>query len=258
MARIISIANQKGGVGKTTTSVNFSACLAAAKKKVLLVDLDPQGNATSGLGFDKDEISPTIYELLIGKCSVEEAIQPHPTLANLSMICSNIDLVGVYNDLSRDPKKYFRMKTFLTQIKEDYDFDYIVIDCPPSLGTLTVNSLIATDELIIPIQCEYYAMEGVSLILKTLKKIKAKVNTKIQLFGLLLTMYDGRTRLSAQVESEIRKHFKERVFETKIPRSVRLAEAPSHGKPIILYDIRSTGSVAYMQFTEEVLKRYEQ
>ncbi len=256
MSRIISIANQKGGVGKTTTSVNLAACLAAAGKKVLLLDLDPQGNATSGIGFNKDEISPTIYEMLIQKATPQETIRQHPFIENLFIIPSNIELVGSHNDLHNDPKKYFRLKNILKEMNHNPKFDYIIIDCPPSLGILTVNALIASNDLLIPIQCEYYAMEGVSLMVKTLQKVRQKANTSLNLFGVVLTMYDIRTNLSKQVEQEIRKHFTDRVFKTVIPRSIRLGEAPSHGMPIILYELRSTGSQAYIQLTEEVLQRY--
>lgn len=256
MSRIISIANQKGGVGKTTTSVNLAACLAAAGKKVLLLDLDPQGNATSGIGFNKDELSPTVYEMLIQKATPLETIRQHPFINNLYLIPSNIELVGAHNDLHQNQKKYFRLKHALQELRNKNSFDYILIDCPPSLGVLTINALIASHDLLIPIQSEYYAMEGVSLMVKTLQKIRQKANTSLNLFGVVLTMYDVRTNLSRQVEEEIRKHFSDRVFKTVIPRSIRLGEAPSHGMPIILYELKSAGSQAYIQLTEEVLERY--
>ncbi len=256
MSRIISIANQKGGVGKTTTSINLAACLAASGKKVLLADLDPQGNATSGIGFNKDDLSPNIYEMLIQKAAPEDTIRRHPFIKNLHIIPSNIELVGAHNDLHDDPRKYFKLKHSLQKLLANHNFEYILIDCPPSLGILTVNAMIASDDLLIPIQSEYYAMEGVSLIIKTLQKIRKKANTSLNLFGVVLTMYDMRTNLSRQVEEEIRKHFTGRVFKTVIPRSIRLGEAPSHGMPIILYDLRSAGSQAYIKLTEEVLERY--
>ena len=259
MTHIIGILNQKGGVGKTSTAINLSACLAALKYKTLLVDLDPQGNATSGIGFDKNEIYPTIYELLREEVKIEDTLKKHPMIPNLWLMPANINLVGIHKELANDAHRYVKLKKILRNLNNsniEDNFDFIIIDCPPSLNLLTVNALISVKDLIVPIQCEYYAMEGVSAILKTIKQIKSKANPELKLLGLLLTMYDARTNLSKQVAEEMRKYFKDKVFKTVIPRSVRLGEAPSHGLPIIFYDLKSSGAIAYIKFTEEVLKRY--
>ncbi len=249
MAKIIAIMNQKGGVGKTTTAVNLSSCLAAAEHKTCLIDMDPQANSTSGIGLEKD-IEPSIYDVLIGSKSIHEAIQP-TELGYLNIVPSSISLVGAEIELVNMMSRESRLKSALTQINNDYE--YIIIDCPPSLGILTINTLTASNSIIIPIQCEYYALEGLSQLVNTINLVKENLNPSLKIEGVLLTMYDGRLNLSRQVSDEVRKHFHEKVYETVISRNVRLSEAPSFGKPIILYDILSTGAENYMSLTKEVL-----
>ncbi len=241
--------NQKGGVGKTTTAVNLSSCLAAAEHKTCLIDMDPQANSTSGIGLDKD-IEPSVYDVLIGNKSIHEAIQP-TELGYLNIVPSSISLVGAEIELVNMMSRESRLKSALTQI--DNDYEYIIIDCPPSLGILTINTLTAANSIIIPIQCEYYALEGLSQLVNTINLVKENLNPSLKIEGVLLTMYDGRLNLSRQVSDEVRKYFNEKVYETVISRNVRLSEAPSFGKPIILYDILSTGAENYMSLTKEVL-----
>lgn len=253
MARIIAVSNQKGGVGKTTTAVNLAACLAAAEKKVLLVDMDPQANAGSGLGISVEASQTTMYQVLVDEVPLKTAIL-HTELKCLNIAPANQELIGAEIELVTAIGREVRLKDALDQVRDLYDF--IVIDCPPALGILTVNALTAADSVLIPMQCEYYAMEGLSQLLKTISLIKRRLNPELAREGILLTMYDRRNNLCHQVEQDIRSHFGGEVFESVIPRNVRLSEAPSHGKPVILYDINSTGSVAYMDVARELLRRH--
>lgn len=252
--KVIAVANQKGGVGKTTTSINLAACLAAAGKKVLLFDLDPQANATSGLGLEKAEGAST-YRPLLGEGTLLEKIKP-TEFERLEIIPSEVDLCAADIELSRMENHLFRVKETLQPILDSQRFDFILIDCPPSLGVLTLNAFAAADSLLIPLQCEYYALEGISMINRILGQIRdGGTNARLELIGVVMTMFDGRTKLSQQVVSEVRQHFGDKVFETVIPRTTRLAEAPSFGKPIIHYDKYSAGAAAYEVLTQEFLKR---
>lgn len=255
--QVIAVANQKGGVGKTTTSVNLAACLAALGQNVLLIDLDPQANATSGLGLEKTE-GQSAYASLLGEGNLEEKIVP-TAYERLSIIPSELDMCGAEVEMSRLENHLQRFRAALQPIREGARFDIILIDCPPALGVLTLNVFAATDWLLVPLQCEYYALEGISSINRIISQLKeGGVNPDLKLLGVLMTMFDGRTRLAAQVVSEVRQHFGDLVFETLIPRTTRLAEAPSFGKPIIYYDKYSMGASAYEVFTEELVKRLRQ
>lgn len=254
MGRIIAIANQKGGVGKTTTAINLSACLAEAGQKVLTVDFDPQGNATSGLGFEKGYMDKTVYELLMGECRLEECII-REVQENLDVLPSDVNLAGAEIELLDEPEKEALLKKELEKIEKDYDF--IIIDCPPSLSLLTINALTASDTVLVPIQCEYYALEGLSQILQTVELVKKKLNKKLELEGVVFTMYDARTNLSLEVVENVKSHLNKTIYKTIIPRNVRLAEAPSHGMPINLYDSRSTGAESYRMLAAEVISRGE-
>jgi chromosome partitioning protein len=250
MSRVICIANQKGGVGKTTTAVNLSASLAVAEKKTLLIDIDPQGNATSGFGVPRGEISRNIYHALIDQVPPKSLLRD-TELSFLKIIPSNIDLIGAEIELVPFSDRETRLKNALKELKAEFDF--LIIDCPPSLGLLTVNSLTASDSILIPLQCEYYPMEGLSQLLKTIELIKNHLNPDLKIEGILLTMFDKRNNISHQVTEEVRKHFGSLVFNTVIPRNVRLSESPSFGKPIILYDASSRGAESYLDLAKEVL-----
>ena len=252
MGSIIAISNQKGGVGKTTTSVNLSASIAKAGKKVLIIDSDPQGNATTGLGFSKSELKTGLYDFMLGSESVDVA-SVKTEVPGLLLMGATKELVGAEVEMYLEDDREFLLKNRLDEIKGQYDF--IIIDCPPSLGFLTLNAITASNYVLVPLQCEYYALEGLSQLLDTLKAVKKSLNPDLKLIGILLTMYDARNNLSSQVEEEVREHFKGTVFDTVIPRNVRLSEAPSYGKPIILYDIRSKGATSYFNLAKEVIKR---
>ncbi|MBQ9210281.1 MAG: ParA family protein [Clostridia bacterium] len=251
MAKIIAITNQKGGVGKTTTAVNLSAWLAEMGKKTLMVDLDPQGNTTSGLGCRVKE-NNSIYDALMGRAEMEDCVQK-TGVKKLKLIGSDIRLAGAEVELVGEEKREYYLKTLLAPLREDYD--YIMIDCPPSLSLLTLNALAAADSVLIPIQCEYYALEGVTSLMNTVSRVKKTMNPRLEIEGVLLTMLDGRTNLGLQVVEQVKKHFKKEVFATTIPRNVRLGEAPSHGEPIHIYDPKSSGALAYHALAKEVISR---
>ncbi len=250
MAKVICITNQKGGVGKTTTAVNLSASIAVAEKRVLLIDIDPQGNSTSGIGFSKEQSNGTIYQALLNGSGLREMIQK-TSLAYLDLVTSNTDLIGAEVELIQEKDRERRLADLIKEVESDYD--YIFIDCPPSLGLLTINSLTAAHSVIIPLQCEYYALEGLGQLLKTIRLIKQSLNPRLEIEGILLTMFDIRNNLSHQVAEEVKSHFKDKVFKTIIPRNIRLSEAPSHGKPALLYDIHSKGAESYLNLAREMM-----
>lgn len=252
MGKIIALANQKGGVGKTTTCINLSAYLAVMGKKVLILDMDPQGNASSGVGIEKTKQTQTIYNVISNECEIYDVIQA-TNIKNLDVIPATVDLAGAEIDLVQMQSREYVISKLLNSIKDQYDF--ILIDCPPSLGLLTVNSLTSADSVLIPIQCEFYALEGLTQLMNTIRLIIHHLNPKLQIEGVVMTMKDNRSNLVNQVSSEIKKFFGNKVFETYIPRNIRLAEAPSHGEPIVIYDINSKGAEAYLALAEELLDR---
>lgn len=251
MGKIIAIANQKGGVGKSTTAINLSACLAEQEKQVLLIDIDPQGNATSGFGIDKNAVEKTLYELLLHETNTEETILKE-VIGHLDLIPSNINLSGAEIELVNLKEKEYILKNITETIRGQYD--YIIMDCPPSLNMLTINALTAADSVIVPIQCEYYALEGLSQLINTIELVKERLNQNLKVEGILFTMFDARTNLSVQVVQNVKDNLQQRIYETVIPRNVRLAEAPSYGQPINLYDPRSSGAESYRALTQEVMK----
>lgn len=254
MAKVIALANQKGGVGKTTSAINLAASLAVLEKKVLLIDADPQANATSGTGFDLKSINTSIYECLIEEADPNNVILKSD-LEGLDLIPSHIDLVGAEIEMLNMPHREYILKGVIEKIKTDYD--YVLIDCSPSLGLITVNALTAADSVMIPVQCEYFALEGLGKLLNTIKIIQTRLNPELKIEGFLLTMYDARLRLSNQVVDEVKKHFQTMVFDTIIQRNIKLSEAPSYGKPVILYDAASTGSTNYLNLARELIKKNE-
>lgn len=252
MGKIIALANQKGGVGKTTTAINLAACLAALEKKVLVVDADPQANASSGLGVDVQQVDTSIYDCLVNSIDPHEAVYT-TDIDGLDIVPSHIDLVGAEIEMINIEKRETVLKRILDPLRKEYD--YILIDCSPSLGVITVNSLTAADSVIIPVQCEYFALEGISKLLNTIMIIKSKLNTKLEIEGFLLTMYDARLRLANQIYDDVKRHFQELVFKTVIQRNVKLSEAPSHGVPCILYDATAVGSKNYIALAKEIVAR---
>lgn len=254
MGKAIALFNQKGGVGKTTTNVNLSACIATKGKKVLIIDIDPQGNTTSGFGIDKNNTESNIYDALLEDDDIKNCIIK-TDYTNIDIIPSNVQLAGAEIELTKMSKREYRFKNMINEIRDGYD--YIFVDCPPSLGLLTINSLTGVDSVIIPIQCEYYALEGVSQLMNTIQLVKKNLNPSLEIQGVVLSMFDGRTNLSIQVVDEVKKYFRGKVYRTIIPRNVRLAEAPSHGMPIIDYDPKSKGAEAYDELAEEFLELEE-
>jgi len=252
MAHVICIANQKGGVGKTTTAVNLSASLAAAEKRTLLVDCDPQANATTGLGIDKKTVSRTLYHGLIGQMNIEDLLL-ETAIPSLKIVPSNVELIGFEVEMMDTDGRETILKRFLSTLRDPYD--YILLDCPPSLNLLTVNAMTAADAMLIPLQCEFYALEGLSQLLQTVKRIKQGLNPTLDISGILLTMFDKRTNLSYQVAEDAERYFKDLVYQTTIPRNIRLSEAPSFGKPILMYDAASVGAQSYMQLANEIISR---
>ncbi len=251
-ARVIAVANQKGGVGKTTTAINLATALAALKRRVLLVDLDPQGNASTGLGVSPSEREYTTYDVLLGEATIAQATRD-ANIPNLFLVPSEVDLTGAELELVEDANRARRLAEPLAAALGDYD--YVLIDCPPSLGLLTLNALVAADAVLVPLQCEFFALEGLSQLTRTVERVRASLNPALEIQGVVLTMFDRRNNLSSQVAADVRAHFGETVFETVIPRNVRVSEAPSHGKPVLLYDYRCAGSRAYMDLVAELLRR---
>lgn len=254
MGRTIAVANQKGGVGKTTTTINLSASLAAKGKKVLVIDMDPQGNTTSGFGIDKNDLENTVYELILGECSIQECLMRN-IVDNVSMIPSNVNLAAAEIELIGVDKKEYILKNEVDWIRDQYDF--VVIDCPPSLSMLTVNAMTTADTVLVPIQCEYYALEGLSQLIHTVNLVRERLNPTLNIEGILFTMYDSRTNLSTQVVENVKNHLNQRIYKTMIPRNIRLAEAPSYGMPISMYDPKSAGAESYMALADEVIRRKE-
>ena len=255
MGRAIVVANQKGGVGKTTTAINLAACLAEAGQKVLAIDMDPQGNMTSGLGVDKDAIENTVYELLLGESSVEDCLQKE-VIENLSVIGSNINLSAAEIELIGEEEKEYILQKAIAPIRDNYDF--IIIDCPPSLSMLTINSMCLADTVLVPIQCEYYALEGLTQLIHTINLVQERLNPSLEMEGVVFTMYDARTNLSLQVVENVKNNLNQTIYKTIIPRNVRLAEAPSYGMPINLYDTKSAGAESYRLLADEVIHRGEE
>ena len=254
MGTVLAIANQKGGVGKTTTTINLSACLAEKGKKVLVIDTDPQGNTTSGFGLNKNELETSIYDLMLGENSVKECMCPVEGIENLKLIPSNIDLSGAEIQLIDENNKEYILRDAIDYVKDDFDF--VIIDCPPSLNMLTINAMTTADSVLVPIQCEYYALEGIAQLMMTIDLVHDRLNDKLTMDGVVFTMFDGRTNLSNEVVESVKKSIPAHVYETIIPRNVRLAEAPSHGLPINLYDSKSAGTESYRKLADEIIARH--
>ena len=255
MGRIIAVANQKGGVGKTTTAINLSSCLSALGKKVLAIDMDPQGNMTSGLGVDKDNVERTVYDLIIGRASVEECLCKD-VIENLDLLPTNIDLSAAEIELIGVENKEFIIRDEVAKIRENYDF--VIVDCPPSLSMLTINAMTTANTVLVPIQCEYYALEGLSQLMHTIELVKERLNPDLEMEGVVFTMYNARTNLSLQVVENVKDNLDQTIYKTIIPRNIRLAEAPSHGLPINIYDPKSSGAESYMLLAEEVIHKGEE
>ena len=255
MGRIIAVANQKGGVGKTTTSINLSSCLAALGKKVLSIDMDPQGNMTSGLGIDKNEVEYSVYDLILGEVEIEQVICKE-AIENLDVLPSNINLSAAEIELIGVEDKEYIIHNEVEKVRDNYDF--VIIDCPPSLNTLTINAMTTADSILVPIQCEYYALEGLSQLIHTIELVKERLNPNLEIEGVVFTMYDARTNLSLQVVENVKDNLNQTIYKTIIPRNIRLAEAPSHGLPIHLYDPKSAGAESYMLLAEEVINKGEE
>jgi chromosome partitioning protein len=253
MGKTIAIANQKGGVGKTTTAINLSACLAEAGKKVLVIDLDPQGNTTSGLGIDKESLENTVYDLILDECSIKESMNKVEEIPGLTVIPSDVDLAGAEVELLDVDGKEYILKNAVDYVKQDYD--YIIIDCPPSLNMLTINAMTTAESILVPIQCEYYALEGISQLMHTIDLVQERLNENLKIDGVVFTMYDSRTNLSSDVVDTVKENLNAYVYQTIIPRNVRLAEAPSHGLPINIYDGKSAGAESYRNLAKEVISR---
>ncbi len=251
MGKIIAIANQKGGVGKTTTAINLSSCIASKGKKVLVIDIDPQGNTTSGFGIEKNELENTIYELILGDSSIEDCIVKD-TFPNISVLPSNVNLAAAEIELIGIDRKEYILKNEVDWVKERYDF--IIIDCPPSLSLLTINAMTTADSVLVPIQCEYYALEGLSQLIHTINLVKERLNPELDMDGVVFTMFDSRTNLSSQVVENVKSHLSQKIYNTLIPRNIRLAEAPSYGRPINFYDPKSSGAESYMSLADEVIE----